>query len=272
MSAPSRSSNPARPASRPEPRPDRPPAPPTEAMRLQKFLAEAGVASRRAAERLILAGRVRVNGEPVGELGRKVNPARDQVAVDGRVVRRKKRLHVALHKPPGYVCTRTPQGRQPGVLELLPAEWSGLYPVGRLDRESEGLLLLTNDGDFCVRLTHPRHGVRKVYEATVNGRVTPPMLEPLCRGLRHRGERLQAESARVLTANSRRSRVELVLREGKNREVRRLFAAIGLQVTRLLRVRIGPLRLGELPPGKWRVLPPAEVTALLRSATAPAGH
>lgn len=237
-------------------------------MRLQKFLAAAGVASRRGGETLITGGRVRVNGELVRELGRKVNPEHDQVTLDGRVLRARRKLYVALHKPAGYVCSRTPQGRQSGVLELLPVEWSGLYPVGRLDRDSEGLLLLTNDGDFCLRLTHPRHGVRKLYEATVNGRVTPEMLTPLSRGLRHRGERLQAESAKVLTANARHSRVEVVLREGKNREVRRLFAALGLQVTQLIRLQIGPLHLGELPAGRWRVLGPTEVETIRKAGAA----
>ncbi len=208
------------------------------------------------------AGRVRVNGIVTREPGTRVDPARDEVTLDGQVLRLRRKLYVALHKPAGYVCSRRPQGRQAGVLELLPPEWRGLYPVGRLDRDSEGLLLLTNDGEFCLRLTHPRHGVAKLYEATVTGRVTPERLAPLTRGLRHRGELLRAEQVRVTRAGARRSRVEVLLREGKNREVRRLFAAVGLHVERLIRRRIGSLRLGELPPGRWRVLSAHEVRAL----------
>ncbi|RME93028.1 MAG: rRNA pseudouridine synthase [Verrucomicrobia bacterium] len=225
-------------------------------------MAEAGVASRRAAEDLIREGRVTVDGQVVRLLGSRVRPGQ-QVCVDGKPVRPRPRLYVALHKPPGYVSTRRPQGRQKGVMELLPAEWQNrLYPVGRLDRATEGLLLLTNDGEFALRLTHPRWGVLKHYLAVVRGRVEPAVAERLVRGLRHRGERLRAESVRILSANNTRSRVRIVLREGRNREVRRMFAACGLEVEHLLRDQIGPLKLGELPAGRWRVLTPAEVRAL----------
>lgn len=232
-------------------------------VRLQKFLAEAGVASRRAAEHLILAGRVTVNGQGVQTLGTKVDPARDRVAVDGKPVSARRKLYVALHKPRGYLCTRaTSEGRRT-VAELLPAEWSHLYTVGRLDRESEGLLFLTNDGEFALRLTHPRYGTRKTYRVTVEGRVEAPVLSKLTQGVTDRGERLRAQRARLCAANNTQSVLELELAEGKYREIRRLCAALGLSVTRLQRTRIGPVRLGELPPGKWRTLTEPEIKSLL---------
>ncbi len=235
-------------------------------MRLQKYLAQAGVASRRASERLIVEGRVTVNGHAVTALGSQVDPEHDRVAVNGDPVRAKRRLYVALHKPRGYICTRRdPEGRRT-VFKLLPEEWSDLYPVGRLDRDTEGLLLLTNDGEFCLRLTHPRYGMHKTYVAVVAGRVEAAVLQPLTRGLRDQGDFLKAEQTRLLEANNTHSVVELMLREGKYREVRRMFTALGLTVEALRRIRIGPIKLGELPPGKWRVLTAAEIRSLLSSA------
>ncbi|KAB2669750.1 MAG: rRNA pseudouridine synthase [Verrucomicrobia bacterium] len=236
---------------------------PMPLVRLQKILAEAGVASRRAAEKLIVDGHVTVDGAVIDTLGAKVDPDAVEVAVDGRPVRARKKLYVALHKPPGFLCTRTdPEDRQT-VLELLPKEWSNLYPVGRLDRESEGLIFLTNDGDFSLRLTHPRFGVRKKYIAHVEGRIDQPALASFTEGVEDAGEVLKAERARLISANNSHSVVELELAQGKNREVRRLFAALGLEVVTLRRTQIGPIRLAELPAGKWRILSPAEVKSLL---------
>lgn len=232
-------------------------------IRLQKLIAEAGLASRRAAERLMREGRVWVNGEPAREPGLKVEPGRDQVLVDGRPVEPRRRITVALHKPRGYVCSRVRQ--TPGqklVGDLLPREWQDLYPVGRLDRDSEGLLLLTNDGDLCLHLTHPRYGVVKTYRATVAGKIIPPAARALRAGVREGGEVLRARRVQVLSANASHSVVELDLTEGRRHEVRRMFKALGLEVERLVRLRLGPLHLGELPPGKWRVLTAAEVAAL----------
>jgi len=231
-------------------------------VRLQKYLAEGGVASRRASETAIRDGRVQVNGEVVRRLGTRVDPRHDTVHVDGRLVRPKRKQYVALHKPRGYVCSRHEQGRQALVAELLPAAWSDLHPIGRLDKESEGLLFLTNDGEFTLRLTHPRYGVRKRYVATVRGRVEGTVLSRLTRGLVHHGERLRAASAWLVSANASRSVVELELAEGRNHEVRRLFEALGFSVERLVRTRIGNVRLGELKPGRWRVVGPAELRAL----------
>ncbi len=233
-------------------------------LRLQKFLAEAGVASRRAAEQLIRAGKVEVNGKVVRELGTKVDSSVDRVLVDGQRVQLRRKLYIALHKPPGYLCTRSDERGRPIIGELLPKEWSGLYPVGRLDRESEGLIFVTNDGDFALQLTHPRYGIRKKYLAVVTGRVEPAKLKRFTAGVQHLGETLKAEKARLIDANNTRSLVELELAEGKNREVRRLFETLGMVVERLQRIQVGPIKLAELKPGKWRTLTEPEIKSLLK--------
>lgn len=232
-------------------------------VRLQKFLAESGVASRRASEQCIAEGRVTVNGEVVRELGTKVDPSRDQVAVDGRSVKPKRKLYVALNKPPGVVCTRRDPEDRNTVADLLPKEWSNLFPVGRLDFSSEGLIFLTNDGDFCLKLTHPRYGVRKKYRVTVEGRIDEDLAEKLVKGMVHEGERLKAERARVLVSNNTASLLEIELAEGKNRELRRMFEVLGRNVAKLQRIQIGPIKLGELRVGRWRTLTDAEIKHLL---------
>ena len=232
-------------------------------VRLQKFLAEAGVASRRAGEAMILAGRVVVNGAVVRQLGTKVEPLHDHVSVDGMAVKAKRKTYVALNKPPGCVCTKSDPEQRTMLSRYLPAEWAHLVPVGRLDYHSEGLIFLTNDGDFCLKLTHPRYGVRKVYRATVEGRAEPSLRQRLVQGLEEGGELLQAQEVRIVTANNTQSVIEVVLAVGKNREVRRLLGANGLEVTRLQRIQIGPIKLGELPVGRWRTLTETEIKSLL---------
>lgn len=231
--------------------------------RLQKFLAEAGVASRRASEQIILAGRVAVNGKIIRELGTKVDPARDHVTVDERPVRVRRKLYIALNKPPGYLCTRGESEVRKRIGDLLPNEWKSLFSVGRLDYESEGLIFLTNDGDFCLKLTHPRYGIYKPYVAVVDGRVELETLKRLTQGVISQGERIKAQKARLISANNTTSVVELLMSEGRNREVRRLFESQGLNVRRLQRTQIGPIKLGELPVGKWRALTEPEITSLL---------
>jgi len=221
------------------------------------------VASRRAAEQFILAGRVAVNGETVRQLGVKVDPLHARVTVDGKPVRAKRKLYVALHKPRGCVCSRKDEFDRPTIYELLPREWSSLYSVGRLDYDTEGLIFLTNDGEFALRLTHPRYAVRKKYVATVEGRVEAEMLQRFTRGIFHQGEKLKAQSARLISSGKVRSVAELDLTEGKNREVRRLFESQGLTVKQLQRVQIGKIKLGELKPGKWRTLTEPEIKSLL---------
>jgi 23S rRNA pseudouridine2605 synthase len=233
-------------------------------VRLQKFLAEGGVASRRAGERMILDGRVAVNGGIVRQLGTRIDPLRDQVAVDGRRVRAKRRLYVALHKPRGCVCSRQDELGRPTIYDLLPKEWNNLYSAGRLDYNTEGLIFLTNDGEFALRLTHPRYAVRRKYLATVEGCVDEEMLGHFSRGVFDQGEKLKAEKARLISSNASRSAVELELTEGKNREVRRLFESQGLAVQRLQRTQIGKIKLGELKPGRWRTLTETEIRTLLQ--------
>jgi 23S rRNA pseudouridine2605 synthase len=232
-------------------------------IRLQRFLAEAGMASRRAAEILISTGHVAVNGQVVVTQGTRIDPDSDRVLVDGRRVRPLPKRYVALNKPAGYLCTRQDPRSRRTVLDLLPKEWSDLYPVGRLDNDTEGLVFLTNDGEFCLRLTHPRYRVPKKYITEVEGSLPLERLVQMTRGIEDAGEQLRADAARIIESDSRRSILELVLREGKNREVRRMMAALGLEVLHLRRVQIGPIKLGELPSGRWRVLTPREVTALL---------
>ena len=232
-------------------------------VRLQKFLAEAGVASRRACEPIIVAGRVAVNGEPVLELGTKVDPAADRVTLDGKPIRAKRKLYLALNKPRGCVCSRKDERGRPTIYDLLPREWQNVQSVGRLDYETEGLLFLANDGEFALRLTHPRYGVRKRYRVTAGGKVDAAMLQRFTQGVWHTGEKLKAERAWLITASQAQSVVELELAEGKNREVRRLFESQGLAVKRLQRTQIGKIKLGELKPGRWRTLTEPEIKTLL---------
>lgn len=232
-------------------------------VRLQKFLAEAGVASRRAGEQLIKDGRVAVDGLTVNTLGAKVDPQTSRVTVDGQAVRAKRRIYLALNKPPGLVCSRNDEFDRPTIYELIPKEWGHLHSVGRLDYNSEGLIFLTNDGDFSLHLTHPRYGVHKKYLATVEGKVDAEMLGRFTRGVFYQGERFKAEKVRLVSGSSSQSVVELELAEGKYREVRRLFESQGRMVKRLQRTQIGKIKLGELRPGKWRTLTEAEIKSLL---------
>ncbi len=232
-------------------------------MRLQKFLAESGVASRRASEAIILEGRVSINGRVVRTIGTKIEPGHDRIELDGQPLKTRRKIYIAVNKPPGFLCTRKDPLNRNTVFDLLPPEWAHLVSVGRLDRDSEGLLFLTNDGDFVLHLTHPRYGVRKIYQAAVEGKVHPPMLKRFTQGIEDDGEILKAEKARTISATNSKSVVELELAEGRNREVRRLFASQELNVIKLQRIQIGRIKLGELPVGKWRTLTDTEIKSLL---------
>ncbi len=222
------------------------------------------MASRREGERLILAGRVTVDGQVVRLLGTKVDRAKNEVALDGRPLKPLAKRFVALNKPPKILCTRRDTHERRTVFDLLPADWGHLYTIGRLDADSEGLILLTNDGEFCQKVAHPSHGLLKTYRVTLAKRLGPETLEQRTIGLRDKGEFLKARRARLLSTNNTRSEAELVLAEGRNREVRRMFKALGFRVLRLQRVAVGPVKLGELPPGKWRVLSRAEIASCLK--------
>jgi pseudouridine synthase len=222
------------------------------------------VTSRRGAERLIREGRVRVNGHTVRELGTRADLAHDRVEVDGRpLARPEPKRYVLLHKPPGYLTTRDDPRDRPRVFDLLPDVGERLHPVGRLDFDAEGLLLLTNDGGLTYRLTHPRHGVARVYHVLVEGPADAATVATLRRGVLLDDGPARVDAGRVLRrAGHGAAWLELVLREGRYREVKRLCRAVGLRVRRLVRVAFGPLRLGKLPPGRWRELSRQEVARL----------
>ena len=236
-------------------------------MRLQKYLARAGVDSRRGSEDLIVSGRVRVNGEVVTRLGTAVDPDSARVEVDRRRIRLKPALWLALHKPPGYTCTRRDPGGRPIIYDLLPAEVRHLPHVGRLDFMSEGLLLLSNEGDVVHRLLHPRTGIERVYHAKLRGPATAEIPGRLRAGVALEDGPARARRARWITPPHTSSpTVEIVLAEGRNREIRRMLASLGVTLRRLRRTSFGPIRLGALAAGATRELSPKERAALKRAA------
>lgn len=240
--------------------------------RLQKLLARAGAASRRRSEELILAGRVTVNGVVARELGSKADLDRDEVRLDGELVRSRPHAYLMLHKPEGYVTTTSdPEGR-PTVMDLVKRTGVRVFPVGRLDYASSGLLLLTTDGDLAQFLTRPRSHVAKTYQVKVRERVSQEAVAALIRGPHIGGPRLKP--AQVKFANpsrsGRHSWLEITISEGRTRQVRRMCEAVGHPVIKLKRVAIGPLRLGQLPVGQWRRLREREVEKLLALMKKPA--
>jgi 23S rRNA pseudouridine2605 synthase len=237
--------------------------------RLQKILSQAGVASRRASEQLMLDGRVSVNGLTVRELGTKADAAHDDIRVDGRRVKVAERhRYLLLNKPRGYVTTRSDPQRRPTVIDLLGGVREYVYPVGRLDFESEGLLLLTNDGDLAARLTHPRHAVARVYEARVLGVPDAHDLNRLARGIVIDGRRTEPADVKLLPhgRDQQHATLAITVHEGRNRQVRKMCEAIGHPVAQLKRVAIGPLRDAKLKPGQWRDLTDEEVARLRKSS------
>jgi 23S rRNA pseudouridine2605 synthase len=239
-------------------------------IRLQKILSQAGVASRRAAEKLMAEGRVSVNGKTIFELGTKADPARDDIRVDGRRIKSAERpRYILLNKPRGYVTTRSDEKRRKTVLDLVDGVREYVYPVGRLDYDTEGLLILTNDGELAARLTHPKHGVERTYEARVAGMPDERAMEKLRKGIPLDGRRTRP--ADVLLLNSGRRDADgvvlITIREGRNRQVRRMLEAVGHPVDRLKRIKIGPIGDRRLPVGAWRDLSPAEVATLRKHAS-----
>ncbi|SRR5579885_3515787 len=238
------------------------------AERLQKILAEAGVASRREAERMIVNGRIRVNGELVRELGTKADGAKDKITVDGKPIRSaEKKIYIAFHKPVNVMVTRKDPEHRPTVFDYLKDVPARVNYVGRLDFDSEGLLLLTNDGDLLAKLTHPRHEVPKVYQAKITGLISPETLKQLREGVDIGEYVTQKCEAKIFKQNPHNTWIEVVLREGKNRQVRRMLHALGHETLRLVRVAVGPVKLGDLPKGRWRELSRDEVKRLSDSAT-----
>jgi pseudouridine synthase len=239
-------------------------------VRLQKILSQAGVASRRAAETLIAEGRVSINGRTVREMGTKADPATDDIRLDGRRVKSAERQrYILLYKPAGYVTTRSDPQRRRTVIDLLRGVREYVYPVGRLDYDTEGLLLLTNDGELAARLTHPRHGVERTYEAKVAGLPDADALDRLRTGIPLDGRRTLPADVMLLNPGRRDHDgvLRLTIREGRNRQVRRMCEAVGHPVRALKRTRIGPISDRRLKPGEWRELTAEEVARLQRSSS-----
>jgi 23S rRNA pseudouridine2605 synthase len=226
-------------------------------VRLNRFLAAAGLGSRRQCDELIAAGRVTINGQPCTDFSAQPT-ARDHVKVDGKLVHVDLPFTLLLHKPAGFVSTKSDPHARDTIFDLLPPKFQRLSNVGRLDAQSEGLILLTNDGELAQRLTHPRYKIDKEYEVTLERSWNPALAPKLLRGISLDGQR--AQIARLHSIGPTRLRV--VLRQGINRQIRRMFHALGYDVKRLVRVRVGNLRLGDLPRGQWRALTKAELRAL----------
>ncbi len=233
--------------------------------RLQKVLARAGIASRRQCEALIEDGRVSVNSRVVRELGTKVDPVRDRILVDGKPIRAEKPVYLALYKPRGYVTTTSdPQNRRK-VTDLIGDFPQRVYPVGRLDYDSEGLLLLTNDGDLSYKLTHPKFRVPKTYQVQVEGRPSSDVISLLRQGIELDDGPTMPADIRVLRSCIEKTLLEMTIHEGRNRLIRRMWEAVGHPVIRLKRTRIGDIRLRGMKPGSYRLLSEKEVNALRRA-------
>lgn len=237
-------------------------------VRLQKFMAEQGVASRRKSEDLIRAGKVKVNGH-IAEIGMKINPRKDLVTIGKQKltnVKNRKMVYIMLNKPRGYVTTVSDELGRKTVMDLLPDFGCRIYPVGRLDKDSEGLLLLTNDGSFTNCMTHPSHEYAKVYRVTVRPAVNDEILFNLRNGIEIDGRKTAPCEVTVLTEEENRVVLEFILHEGRNRQIRKMCESQGLEVARLKRISIGPIKLGMLKQGDYKELSEQDVKKLLRSA------
>ncbi len=240
----------------------KPEAPASPLVRLQKVLAESGIASRRHSEAIIKEGRVSVDGHVVTELGTKVDPHVQKIEVDGKAVQPEHKAYYMVNKPEGFLCTNDdPEGRD-RVIDLLPKTRERLYPVGRLDEASQGLMLVTNDGPLANRLLHPRYGVPKVYRVQVAGNPEREALDQMRTGQEFSDGTFHVEAYKVTKTQGDSTFLEIVLKEGHNREIRRLFARIGHKVLKLQRIAFGPLRLGTLKLGSYRHLTTFEVRQL----------
>lgn len=235
-------------------------------VRLQKFLAESGVASRRKSEELIADGKVKVNGK-VASIGDKINPKKDTVTVSGKkIVKRKDFTYILLHKPRGFITTMSDEMDRKCVAELIKDVPVRVYPVGRLDRDSEGMLLFTNDGEFANAMTHPTKHVPKTYRVTVRPSITEDQITQLTTGIIIDDRKTAPAQVRVVTKEEGRVVLEIILYEGRNRQIRKMCEAVGLEVARLKRTAIGSIKLGMLKQGAWRELNEDEVRKLMIAA------
>ena len=234
-----------------------------EKIKLQKFFSDMGIMSRRAAEAEISLGKVKVNGE-VAALGDRIDPAADTVEYRGKRIefRTPEKIYVMLNKPRGYVTTLSDEKGRPTVTSLVKIGGARLYPIGRLDMDSDGLLILTNDGDLTNTLTHPRHEIPKIYHVSVRGRVSSEDIRNLSSEMEIDGYKILPVKTEVIEASEKYSVLRMTLFEGRNRQIRKMCETVGLEITRLSRVAIGSLELGDLPDGKWRLLSSDEVSYL----------
>jgi len=231
-------------------------------MRLNRFLASAGLGSRRSVEELILAGRVRVNGQVVTNLATQVAPG-DAVKVGSKLIRSEEHVYAVFHKPKNVVCTTSDEKDRPTIFEYFPRNWPRVFHVGRLDMNSEGLLIVTNDGELANALAHPRYKVEKEYEVTLDRALTPEHREKLLRGVTVEGGRAKAERIEQLAPNH----VRMVLTQGINRQIHKMLWRVGeYDVRRLIRTRIGPVLIRDLSPGRWRMMNKLELTGLWEAA------
>lgn len=233
-------------------------------IRLQKIIADAGIASRRKAEELISSGAVTVNGKRA-KLGDKADPYKEKITVAGREItlrRDARKYYIMLHKPRGFITTMSDEGGRKCVAELVDEIPARLFPVGRLDRESEGMLFMTNDGEFANMISHPSTHFPKTYRVTVRPRMTDDQLTKLTTGIVVEGRMSMPAAVHVVKSEQDRTVLEIVLEEGRNRQIRKMCEAIGLEVARLKRTAIGPVKLGMLQPGKWRELKPDEMRSI----------
>jgi 23S rRNA pseudouridine2605 synthase len=226
-------------------------------MRLNRFLASAGLGSRRGVEELITSGQVRINGHVITDLATQVGP-NDAVKVGSRLLRTEQKITVLLNKPAGYLCTARDERDRKTIFQLLPPNWPRVYHVGRLDKDSEGLLLVTNDGELSLSLTHPRYKIEKEYEVLIDKPFNPKDREKLLRGFHIIGGRAKTEKVEILAPQHLR----LILTQGIKRQIRLMLYDLGYEVERLARIRLGPLKIGEMRPGEWRLLTSKEIAAL----------
>lgn len=235
-------------------------------IRLNQFLSRAGISSRRDADQLIKTGKIKVNGKPVKTLGVKVDPAKDKIEFqEQEVVITREKVYLALNKPRGYLSTTRDDFNRPKVIDLIKDQSIRLYPVGRLDLDTEGLLILTNDGDFAYKLTHPRHQISKVYRSELNRPLRSDDKKKLEKGVElEEGKTLPAE---ILTLSG--NKIQITIYEGKKRQIKRMLALFNYKVIKLKRTAIGPLKLGNIGPGRYRRLKSGEIKALLKDQTLP---